>query len=118
MKNYAVIDIGSNSVRYMGARGQKLLTTTRLAEDLAETGRLSEAAIERSLAAIGAFVRRARIEGLTPRAYATSAVRDAQNADSFLACLREKFGLRRMCSAALARPATRRLARGLCTAAS
>ena len=45
----AVIDIGSNSIRYLGRGGEKRLITTRLAESIVETGRLSDAAIARSI---------------------------------------------------------------------
>ena len=54
----AVIDIGSNSIRYLGRGGEKRLITTRLAESIVETGRLSDAAIARS---IDAQYRRAQL---------------------------------------------------------
>lgn len=81
---YAIIDIGSNSIRYMGADGKKRLATTRLAEGLDETGRLGDDAIRRSMVALSDFVRIAKDEGLEPRAYATSAVRDAVNGGEFV----------------------------------
>lgn len=90
---YAVIDIGSNTVRYLGADGKKQLVTTRLAGGLVNTGMLEEEAMEKSLAAVETFVRLAHGEGLLPRAYATSAVRDAKNAAVFLEALRERLGV-------------------------
>lgn len=79
MKKAAVIDIGSNSIRYMEEGGSKQLLTTRLAEGLVNTGKLSEAAIIRSLRVIGTFAAQAKAQGLFVYAYATSAVRDAAN---------------------------------------
>lgn len=91
---FSVIDIGSNSVRYMDKTGEKRLMTTRLAEGLVETGELSGASMAKSLAAIGEFARLSRQEGLTPCAYATSAVRDAKNASVFIQAVFEKYGIR------------------------
>ena len=52
----AVIDIGSNSVRLMlpekDGVNEKILNTTRLAENLSLTGFLSHAAIERTASAV------------------------------------------------------------------
>ncbi len=85
-QNTAVIDIGSNSIRYLGD-GAKVLITTRLAQGLLATGRLGEEPIRRSLAAIEEFARLAQRQGRTPYAYATSAVRDASNGGEFAACV-------------------------------
>ena len=90
----AVIDIGSNSIRYLGRAPEKRLMTTRLAVGLVSTGVLSEAAMARSIAVITAFAQDARAEGLTPHAYATSAVRDARNRKEFLARVEDACGLR------------------------
>lgn len=92
-RRYSIIDIGSNSVRYMGRNGEKRLVTTRLAEGLLETGALSAAAMARSLAAVKEYVERSAGEGLIPRAYATSAVRDAKNARVFLDMLLGECGI-------------------------
>jgi len=81
---HAIIDIGSNSIRYLGKAPEKRLITTRLAEGLITTGKLSDAAMERSVSAVRSFAALAAEEGLTPAAYATSAVRDAANRDIFL----------------------------------
>ena len=54
-KGIAVIDIGSNSIRFLGKDPDKQLVTTRLAEGLVSTGMLSEAAMARSVAAFVLF---------------------------------------------------------------
>lgn len=93
-KGIAVIDIGSNSIRFLGKDPDKQLVTTRLAEGLVSTGMLSEAAMARSVAAIVSFAEAARKDGLIPYAYATSAVRDARNRADFLARVEHAAGLR------------------------
>ncbi len=92
-KPYAIIDIGSNSIRYLGGSPEKQLTTTRLAEGLITTGMLSEATMARSIAAISRYAAMAREEGLIPAAYATSAVRDAANRADFLARVEAACGV-------------------------
>lgn len=78
MNKKAAIDIGSNSIRYLGPDGERQLITTRLAENIITTHALGDAAIERSIAALEHFAALAREQGAAPFAYATSAVRDAQ----------------------------------------
>ncbi len=82
---FAIIDIGSNSVRYMEADVpfEKGVYTTRLGSGLAETGRLGDAPMEMSIACIRGLAQAARAKGLVPMAYATSAVRDAANGAEF-----------------------------------
>lgn len=98
-----VIDIGSNSIRYMHAAvttqhvtavERKRLITTRLAQGLDESGRLSEDAMRRSLDAIQSFAEISR-EKATPYlfAYATSAVRDARNGQEFCSRIQEETGV-------------------------
>ena len=99
----AVIDIGSNSIRYFCATAAqqgvavfapKQLITTRLAEGILMDGALQDAAIERSIAAIEAFLVLAREQGAKAvYAYATSAVRDAKNRGAFLERVRARCGL-------------------------
>ena len=98
MKKFAVIDIGSNSVRLMfvadGKVLYKSLNTTRLGEGLAATSRLSEAAIERSASAVAAFFEQAKAEGAEyVCAFATAAVRSAQNGQAFIDRVRLLCGL-------------------------
>lgn len=92
MKQAAILDIGSNSIRY--ARGfvdaagkavmeHKQIRTTRLAEGLDASGFLQEAAMERSLEAVADFAADAASDGLPLYAYATSAVRDSLNRADF-----------------------------------
>lgn len=97
MKQAAIIDIGSNSVRYACGRVDeagrasmetKQLRTTRLADGFADGGRLGEIPMMRSLWAIEEFVADAKGRGLPVYAYATSAVRDSANRDDF--CSRVK----------------------------
>lgn len=90
---YSIIDIGSNSVRYMDDKGEKRLITTRLAQGLDKTGLLCDESMARSLNAIGLYARLSRESGLTPRAYATSAVRDAKNSDLFLSAVYRETGI-------------------------
>lgn len=98
----AVIDIGSNSVRLMIAEAEngrvraisKELDTTRLAQGIDRTGRLAEDRIVDSIRAIGAYAEKAASFDVPVVAYATSAVRDAENRADFLARVREQTGVR------------------------
>lgn len=92
MKQAAIMDIGSNSIRYACGRideagrasmEPKQLRTTRLAEGLEEKGRLAEVPMMRSLWAMEAFALDAHGRGLPIYAYATSAVRDSANREAF-----------------------------------
>lgn len=91
---YAVIDIGSNSIRFMiQGKHDKLVITTRLAEGLARTRRLCESNMNASISVIKALVNNARHMGLKPVAYATSAVRDAENKDEFIKRINDNCNL-------------------------
>lgn len=91
---YAVIDIGSNSIRFViQGKRDKLVITTRLAEGLARTGRLRESNMNTSISVIRALVNNARHMGLKPVAYATSAVRDAENKEDFIDRIKEDCNL-------------------------
>lgn len=89
---FLCIDIGSNSIRCMQADGvfshprfsAKRVFTTRLAEGLAASGLLSKERMQDSLAVLRALAAEADAAGMPMRAYATSAVRDAENRDAFL----------------------------------
>ncbi len=94
MKKFAVIDIGSNSVRLMfvadGKVLYKSLHTTRLGEGIATACTLTEAAIERSARAVACFYQQALNEGAQEVfAFATAAVRSAKNGGEFVARVRE-----------------------------
>ena len=89
MRKYAVIDIGSNSVRLMfvadGKVLYKTLQTTRLGEGLAEKPLLKPEAIERSALAVSTFYKKAIEEGAEKAlCFATAAVRSADNRQIFL----------------------------------
>ena len=89
MKKFAVIDVGSNSVRLMfvadGKVLYKALNTTRLGEGLAEKPLLKPEAIERSAVAVCDFYNKAVQEGAEQVfCFATAAVRTAENRQEFL----------------------------------
>ena len=99
MKKFAVIDIGSNSVRLMfvadGKMLYKALNPTRLGEGLADKPLLKSEAIERSARAVAEFFKRAKEEGAEEvLAFATAAVRTAENRQDFIARVIELCGLR------------------------
>ena len=93
-KKYAVIDIGSNSVRMRFQDStEKYSVTTRLGLGLAQSGNLAPDRAKHSASVIMTFVREASKRGLVPLAYATSAVRDAKNRDEFLELVRLICGI-------------------------
>ena len=94
MKKFAVIDIGSNSVRLMivadGKVLYKTLNTTRLGEGIAHTSTLNVAAIERTANAVASFYQKAKQEGAESiYAFATAAVRSAVNGQDFVCAVRK-----------------------------
>ena len=91
---YAVIDIGSNSVRLMllanGKVLYKRLNTTRLGEGLASSLLLKKEAIERTANAVTAFYQTAKNEcAQKTYAFATAAVRTAENGGEFIERVKE-----------------------------
>ena len=94
-KKIAVIDIGSNSVRLMIKEkvgvNQKLLNTTRLAENLSLTGFLSDSAISRTAKAVEEFFALAKQKGAAEIfVFATEAVRAAKNGNDFVETLKNR----------------------------
>jgi exopolyphosphatase / guanosine-5'-triphosphate,3'-diphosphate pyrophosphatase len=100
----AVIDLGSNSFRlvvFMAGEGwwkrtDEIHEPVRIGEGLIATGRLGEEPMERALATLDVFAHFCHASGLgraSVDAVATSAIRDAENADSFLELARGCFGL-------------------------
>jgi exopolyphosphatase/guanosine-5'-triphosphate,3'-diphosphate pyrophosphatase len=100
----AVIDLGSNSFRlvvFMAGdrwwkRTDEIYEPVRIGEGLAATGRLGDEPIERALATLDVFSHFCRASGLgedAVDAVATSAIRDAENAEGFLERARARFGL-------------------------
>ena len=91
---YAIIDIGSNSIRYMEEdRPLKETVTTRLGAGLAKTGLIGTESLKKSVSVIAALADKARHAGYMPRAYATSAVRDCKNREEVLNAISEAAGL-------------------------
>ena len=95
----AILDIGSNSVRFAfltrdddGAffvpGGRKDICTTRLGKGLDRTGRLACETMAATVAACRRFCDRADEAGVRAYAYATSAVRDAENRQELLDALK------------------------------
>ena len=89
----SAIDIGTHSVRLLNAqfdgtrwRGAKQVIITRLGEGLAQSGVLSDAAMERTVAAVGTLLQDAKAFGsqLPVYCYATSAARQAQNGQALI----------------------------------
>ena len=95
----AVLDIGSNSVRFAilercqeGAffvpGGRKEICTTRLGKGLDKTGRLSPVSMAETVKACRLFCDKAQAADARAYAYATSAVRDASNRQELLDALK------------------------------
>ena len=98
MRRFAVIDVGSNSVRLMlvadGKVLYKRLNTTRLGEGLAQTPYLNEEAMERTATAIASFYAQAKEEGAKQTlVFATAATRSAKNKEVFLEKVKALCGL-------------------------
>ena len=101
MQTYAAIDIGSNSCRLKIARVQqhelKVLhedrEVTRLGESVFESGVVSPEAMASTLLALKRFYRTVKLHGADRvRAVATSALRDARNAQAFTAWVKSETG--------------------------
>jgi exopolyphosphatase / guanosine-5'-triphosphate,3'-diphosphate pyrophosphatase len=101
MQTYAAIDIGSNSCRLKIARVQqhqlKVLhedrEVTRLGASVFETGVISPEAMANTLVALKRFYRSVKMHSADRvRAVATSALRDARNAQAFLAWVKSETG--------------------------
>lgn len=99
----AVIDVGSNSIRLLVVdRGEGLgwrvlgeeRAMTRLAQGLAATNQISAEAMARSVEAVGRFKAAAeKLGAATIGAFATAAVRDADNGRDFLSLVHDRTGL-------------------------
>ena len=95
---YAVIDIGSNSVRLLlwadGRSLYKKINTTRLGEGLALSPILRKDAMERTAAAVGMYADEAKSEGAENIfVFATAAVRGAKNGNEFVSKIFREYGL-------------------------
>jgi exopolyphosphatase/guanosine-5'-triphosphate,3'-diphosphate pyrophosphatase len=97
----AAVDIGSNSVRLLvvsadGGRVRRDIVTTRLAAGVDATGRLDDAAISRTVAALATFRTTWEVLGVPlarVRITATSAVRDAADRERFLRAVLDATGV-------------------------
>jgi len=95
---YAVIDIGSNSVRLMMSDGQttqyKQVKTTRLAENMEAEKILQVEPIKRTVSAVSFFVQKAIREGTDKiYIYATAAVRQAKNGQEVVSQIKKTTGI-------------------------
>ncbi len=100
----AVVDLGSNSFRlvvFMAGAGwwkrtDEIYEPVRIGEGLMASGSLGEEPMERALATLDVFAHFCRAAGLgedAVDAVATSAIRDAENAESFLVRARACLGM-------------------------
>lgn len=100
---YAALDLGTNNCRLLIARPQQdgfavvdaFSRIVRLGEGLASTGRLSDAAIERTIAALRICADKLRRRQVTlARSVATEACRRAANGADFIARVQAETGIR------------------------
>lgn len=95
---FAVIDIGSNSVRLMiwadGKTLYKRIITTRLGQGLNVSGSLSNEATARTIAAVSRHLLTAETECVDAvYAFATEAVRSAKNGGEFVDLVKKECGV-------------------------
>jgi exopolyphosphatase/guanosine-5'-triphosphate,3'-diphosphate pyrophosphatase len=100
----AVIDLGSNSFRLVvftagdgwWKRTDEIYEPVRIGEGLVASGKLGREPMARAMASLDVFAQFAHAGGLGPQsidAVATSAIRDAENANAFLHRARERSQL-------------------------
>ncbi|MFD1126452.1 exopolyphosphatase [Lentilactobacillus raoultii] len=104
MENFAVIDLGSNSVRMTVSRINgdgtydnvtQMKEYVRLSENMGPEKILQPAAIERTLAALRSFKDvYSKLENLKLKAVATAAVRQATNQKEFLKKVKSEIGIK------------------------
>lgn len=102
MKKYAVIDIGTNSIRLLLAaikegkitERKKFINTTRIGGSVDKNKVISKEGIIRNVEAFHNFVQKAKEYGAEEvRAIATSAVREAKNKEEFIQMVYHKTGV-------------------------
>ncbi len=102
MSRFAAIDCGTNAIRLLIAEVvdnrlveiNRRMLTVRLGEGIDATGEFAPAALERTFAAVDEYaaeIERSDVQSL--RMVATSASRDARNADVFRAGVRRRLGV-------------------------
>ena len=104
MPRYAVIDVGTNSVKFhIGERSEDgtwrtivdRAEITRLGEGLQESGTISSDAMERTASAIAAMAAEARDNGVAAiAAVGTMGMRIARNSDQFIDAVQQCSGVR------------------------
>lgn len=101
-RTYAALDLGTNNCRLLVARPTSenfrvvdaFSRIIRLGEGVSISGRLSDAAIDRAVAALAICRNKMRNRGVTrARLIATEACRAAENGDEFRARVAEEIGL-------------------------
>jgi len=103
-ERYAVIDVGTNSVKFHVASrdGEGRWTTmsdraelTRLGEGLADTGRIGDAPLKRTADAIAGMAAEAKRQGVRAiAAVGTAGLRIAANSADAIAAIRERSGVK------------------------
>jgi len=102
VSRFAAIDCGTNAIRLLIAEVvdnrlleiNRRMLTVRLGEGIDATGEFAPAALERTFAAVDEYaaeIERSDVQSL--RMVATSASRDARNADVFRASVRRRLGV-------------------------
>ena len=100
---YAALDLGTNNCRLLVARpsndGFRVIDSfsriIRLGEGISTTGRISDAAIERAVSALGVCSDKIRAKGAKRlRTIATEACRAADNSDAFLTLIERETGIK------------------------
>ena len=101
-QSYAALDLGTNNCRLLIARpaGEAFTVidafsrVVRLGEGLAQSGRLSDAAMDRTLAALNVCADKLTRRGVClARSVATEACRRAVNGEDFIARVRQETGI-------------------------
>ncbi len=103
MPRYAVIDVGTNSVKFNISERRDdgswrtvvdRAEVTRLGEGLAETGEISSDAMARTVAAIAAMAAEAKEKGTTAiAAVGTMGLRTARNSQQFIDAVKQACGV-------------------------
>jgi exopolyphosphatase/guanosine-5'-triphosphate,3'-diphosphate pyrophosphatase len=102
-RHYAALDLGTNNCRLLIARPQgggfavidAFSRIVRLGEGLATSGRLSDAAVERTIAALRVCADKLKRRNVTlSHAVATEACRQAANGNEFIARVLKETGIR------------------------
>ena len=104
MPRYAVIDVGTNSVKFhIGEKGEggrwrtivDRAEITRLGEGLEETGEINAEAMRRTVSAIAAMVAEAKDKGvIAVAAVGTMGMRTARNSQQFVDAVQQRCGVR------------------------